>query len=58
MAKQEKGEVIRLQDKVEVKSTAKDPYHVTGSIFKVHPKVAEKLKKNGLATIVNEQKAK
>lgn len=49
MPKIKEGEVIRLRDKVEVISTEKDPYHVTGERFKVHPKVAEKLIANGLA---------
>lgn len=49
-SKKQEGEVIRLRDKVEVFSTEKDPYHVTGEGFKVHPKVAEKLFNNGLAT--------
>lgn len=49
MPKVKEGEVIKLRDKVEVVSTDKDPYHITGEKFKVHPKVAEKLYANGLA---------
>lgn len=45
-----KGEVIDLQEKVVVYSTDKDPHHETGSAFKVHPKVAERLIKDKLAT--------
>ena len=56
MDKKEEAKVIRLQDKVDVVSTAKDPYHVTGETFKVHPEVAEKLYKNGLATKVKTTK--
>jgi hypothetical protein len=43
------GPVINLRDKVEVVSTEKDPYHITGETFKVHPEVAKKLIANGLA---------
>lgn len=40
---------IKLRDKVEVFSTEKDPWHVTGSMFRVHPEIAKKLIERGLA---------
>lgn len=45
-----KEKTIKLRDKIQVWSTDKDPYHVTGESFNVHPEVAEKLVNNGLAT--------
>lgn len=50
-AKKQEGTPIHLREKVDVYSTDKDPYHKTGSTFKVHPKVAEILVKRGLISM-------
>lgn len=47
---EKKQEPIDLREKVEVFSTDKDPHHETGSVFKVHPKLADSLVERGLAT--------
>jgi len=52
------SEIIDLREKTSVYSTNKDPHHVTGEEFKVHPKVAEKLIKKGLATAEKPKEAK
>lgn len=48
--KKVEGEVVDLKEKTTVYSTDKDPHHETGEEMSVHPKVAEKLIKKGLAT--------
>lgn len=48
-AKKEAGPIIKLADKVDVISTDKDPHHETGSWFKLHPEVAKRVIKKGLA---------
>lgn len=52
MSKLKNTNPIFLKEKIEVVSTDKDPHHKTGTKFKVHPVVAEKLFANGMATKV------
>lgn len=53
--KKEAGPVIKLAEKVDVISTEKDPHHVTGSWFKLHPQVAKKVIEKGLAKFPTEK---
>lgn len=50
LAAEGKGSFSNLQEKVTVYSTDKDKAHSTGDPIRVHPKVADRIVKDGLAT--------